>query len=235
MPPDKEHHMTMKLPRFVACIVRLFTATIDQAPMSSMEKERLTYFAVFVFLGVIAMSIYGAYNLAIGDLLLTTIIFSSGSGLILGWLLMCHLPLGKWVYRVSAVVYGSLLLYIFFLGGDNGSKSLWLFTFPLITLFLMGKNEGLAWSVILLVVAFALILFPGLQPFRYGNEFLARLATVYLIITSVAYWYEHFHEHYRRGMEVESTRLKWGGETLSDPTCPQDEKGQTRDGAPYHH
>jgi CheY-like chemotaxis protein len=206
----------------------LFADIIAQAPMSSTEKERLTHFAAFVFLSLLIMICYGAYNLANGNLLLSSIMFLCAAGQLFSWLLMCHLPLGRLVYRINGVLFGGLLLYLFLLGGDGGSKSLWLFAFPLVVFFLLGKNEGLAWSAGLLLAVLALLLLPipGLHPFRYGNEFLARFITIYLFVSVVAYWFEYSREYYRRGMESESARLTKVLDTLPDAISLHDNDGR---------
>lgn len=184
--------------------IRTIGATIDEAPMSAEEKNRLRHFAVFVVIGVATMVGYGAYNFLAGNLLLGSLVFLSGSGLLFGWLLMCYLPMGQVVYRLNGLLYAGLLLYMLMLGGD-GSRSLWMFTFPLIVFFLTGKREGLFWSLGLFFSAMALLLLPlpGLEKHGYSTGFIIRFATVYIIISIISFWFEFSRDHYRRELARE--------------------------------
>ncbi len=211
-------------------LVRSIIDIIDRAPVNPNEKLRLQHFAVFVFLGGLVMACYGAYSLATGQILLSAFIFLSGTSLIFGWLLMCHLPLGQFVYRANALLFSGLLLYMLVIGGENGSKSLWMFTFPLIVYFLLGKVEGTIWSGGLLLAAMVLLLvpLPGWSPYPYGKEFMIRFATVYLGISVVAYWFEGFRDQYRQGMEAEKQHLKDIIAALPDALCVKDLEGRYR-------
>ena len=111
----------MSIPLF-----RSLIQAIERAPLNRNDKERLTHFAVFVLFGQIMFVAYCVYNLFIGHLLLASLIFVAITSLLLGLLLLCHLPLGRLVYRACAVIYGGLLLYMMVLGGEGGSMSLWM-------------------------------------------------------------------------------------------------------------
>lgn len=177
--------------------------------MNRDDKERLTHFAVFVLFGQIMFVAYCVYNLLIGDLLLASLIFVAITSLMLGWLLLCHLPLGRLVYRACAVIYGGMLLYMMVLGGEGGSKSLWMITFPMYIVLLVGKKEGLFWTALLMAAAMFLIFvpLPGIHPFPYSNDFIVRFVSVYLVVAATVCWYEHFRAYHRAIQAMEMHRL----------------------------
>jgi CheY-like chemotaxis protein len=191
-------------------LFRRLHLAIERAPMDRTGKERLTHLAVFVFFGLPMLLAYGISGLVAGDLLLAALIFVASTSLALGWLLLCHLPLGLIVYRVSAIIYGGFLLYVLVVGGEGGSKSLWMLTFPLFIVLLVGIKEGIAWAALLLAAALALLLvpLPGVQPFPYNNAFIVRFASVYVIIAAIACWSEHFRLYYRNTQELELNQLR---------------------------
>ena len=120
------------------CLVRRLLLAIEQAPMIRADKERLTHFAVFVFFGLPVLLAYCAANLVAGDLLTASLVFVAATSLVFGWLILCHLPLGRIVYRACALMYGGFLLYLLTIGGTGGSKSLWMLPFPFFIVFLLG-------------------------------------------------------------------------------------------------
>jgi PAS domain-containing protein len=182
---------------------------VAEAPMGSHDKIRLKHYAVFVGLGVMTMVVFCLHNFVVGNFLLGALIFLVGSSLMFGWLLMCYLPLGQIVYRANALLFGGLLLYMVVIGGEGGSKSLWLFTYPLIVFFLMGKREGVLWSGGILCCTLGLLLLPvtGMDVYPYGGAFILRLAVIYLLIAVISFWFEYFRDSYRLGIEVERQKM----------------------------
>jgi two-component system sensor histidine kinase/response regulator len=88
-------------------------------------------------------------------------------GLVVGWFALIHLENGRNVYRINIVFFASLLLYMVFTGGEEGEKFLLMYTCPLILFFLLGKKEGLFWSVFLILLA-VIILW---NPFSFSGAY----------------------------------------------------------------
>lgn len=209
-------------------LFRRLLQAIERAPMDRAGKERLTHFAMFVLFGVPMLLAFCASNLMAGDLLLAALIFVASMNLLLGWLLLCHLPLGRIVYRVCAVIYGGFLLYVLVMGGEGGSKSLWMLTYPFFIVFLVGIKEGLAWSILLLAATLALLLvpLPGIHPFPYSHAFIVRFASVYAITAAIACWSEHFRLYYRTSQEQRLSQLKAVIDGLPDAVRLDDHTGR---------
>jgi len=209
-------------------LVRRLLLAIERAPMDRADKERLTHFAVFVFFGLPVLLAYCISNLVEGDLLLASLIFLATNSLVFGWLLLCNLPLGRIVYRVSATIFGGFLLYLLVVGGQGGSKSLWMLTFPFFIVFLVGRKEGIAWAALLLAVALTLLLvpLPGVHFFPYSNAFIVRFASVYVIIAAIACWSEHFRLYYRTKPELELSQLRSLIDGLPDAVRLNDNSGR---------
>ena len=197
---------TVYLSRFFEYLI----TSVDQTPLNTDEKTRLQHFTVFLSLGIPTMVVYGIYNLIRADYTLSAMIGVSAVGLAFGWYLLRKIRKGAIVYRVNSVLFGLLILYMLVIGGDGGSKILWMYTFPLIAFFLFGKNEGLAWSSAVFAVALLFLALPLNQPFvyAYAAEFKIRFATTYVIVSAVTYWFEYFRYSYRTGMEAERRNLE---------------------------
>lgn len=184
-------------------------AAIDQMPMGSEERLRLQHYTVFILVGLPTMTVYGLFNLLVGSYLLVGLIAMSAVGLTTGWVLLRSSILGRSVYRTNIVLFGALILYMLVVGGDGGSKILWMYTFPPIAFFLLGKSEGLAWAAGHIVLTIAIWWLPPhfVTVYPYPSGFVVRFLTTYGIIAAVTYWFEHFRSTYRIGMEAERRRL----------------------------
>jgi PAS domain S-box-containing protein len=165
---------------------------------SPQDTLRLKHFLVFVVFGIPTMAVYGLYNYFNGQVNLALAISLCAAALVAGAVIQVRNPSGSAVFRVCALFYSSLLLYVFVLGGDGGSKSLWLFTFPLIGFFLLGKREGAVWSAMLIIIVVLIHYLPYevVQVYDYSEEFFIRIVSVYVIICCVSAWFEHFRTTY---------------------------------------
>lgn len=183
---------------------------IERAPVNSEERVRLRQFTVFLLLGVPTMIAYGLFDLARGEYLLSSIIFASAFGLSAGWYALGKMQRGVVVYRINAAQYCLLLACLLVVGGEGGSKILWMYTFPLIGFFLLGKREGLLWSGGMLLLDAILMMgaVPGLPVYAYPKEFSVRFFSTYAIVAAVSFWFEHFRETYRAGMETKCVELE---------------------------
>lgn len=174
------------------------------------ERSRFQHYTLLFLLGLPTTLMFGVFHLISGDTLLTLVLFTSAFGLTLGWLCLRKAPSGRSIYRWNVAIYLTLLLYLLILGGDEGSKALWMFTVPMVTIFLLGKREGLAWSAAVLGLSLTVFLLAGQLSaiHSYTTPFEARFLLVYLFITAISCWFEHLRQSYRQGMEDQNRTLE---------------------------
>lgn len=182
---------------------------IDEAPIPAEEKIRLQHFTVFLLLGIPTMLIYGAYNIWDGRYFLACLVFCSAFGLAIGWLLLNRFKSSLYIYRINSVLFASLILYMITVGGEDGSKILWMYIYPLIAFFLFGRKEGLFWSAAIFIVAVIMLYNPRniIEVYPYTSSLKVRFITSYIIVSTITYWFEYFRQRYRVGMEVEQDKL----------------------------
>jgi len=182
---------------------------MEPLPLDTTERIRLHQFSVFLLTGIPTMVVFGSYHLLTGRPLLG--LLACGMAGLLGAtrLLLRKVESGLVLYRINAFLFAALLLYILSVGGEGGSKALWLLVFPLIVFFLFGTREGLAWSAMLYLGAVGLVsgLVHDPRVYPYQVEFATRFSLTYLIIAAIGYWFEFLRQHYRTGMEAEQGRL----------------------------
>ena len=177
--------------------------------LDSEEKTRLHHFRAFLVLGITTMVGFGIYDWWKSDWVLTAVIFAMAMSLVISWHLLKRLQWALWVYRINALFFGGMLLFLVARGGENVSKALWLFTFPLAAFFLLNTTEGFIWTLAIFLGAVSIFWgpLPGQAARHYSAQFTIRFSAVYLIISLLACWFEYLRQHYRKGMEAEHQRL----------------------------
>ena len=156
------------------------------------------------------MGAFGLYNLVRADYLLLTLIVLSVTGQSIGWFFLRYHMGARIIYRINAFLFSVLMLYMLFTGGDEGSKILWMYIFPLISFFLLGKTEGLFWCVA--VFLFSIVLFWNPLnlscAYDYSLAFTFRFLITYLIVSIITFWFEYFRYHYRIDIEHKNQLLQ---------------------------
>ena len=188
---------------------RMIFLRVDQAPISASEKERLKHYTVFVVIGVPAMVAFAVYNLMEANYFLSGMIAVTAIGLVVSWMLLNRLKSGQVIYRITCLLYVMLLVYMLAMGGPGGSKILWMYTFPLITFFLLGRKEGLFWACGIFTVA-AILLFvplPWIDVYNYHPQFRFRLVASFFIVTTITYWLQAFRDRYQTKLKQEHRQL----------------------------
>jgi signal transduction histidine kinase/CheY-like chemotaxis protein len=191
-------------------IARKITSLTVSAPISSEDdRTRLQYYTLFLLLTLPAMLLFSISNTLIGEYVLVGVTIITGACLILGWLLLRKHPGSRMVYRCISILSGVFLLYALQIGGDDGSKSLWMYTYPLLAFFLFGKKEGVFWCGAILAVT--IIVFwkpiPGLPAYAYTLDFKVRFIATYSIVSVVTLWFEVTRTHYRIDKHVLKERV----------------------------
>jgi len=183
----------------------------DRTPISADNETRFKHYSIFLLLSIPLMLFYGFFNTFIDKhLWLSVFILLLAIGLFVGWLFVKSYGKDKLVYRINTLIYSVLVLYMLLLGGEGGAKILWMYTFPLISFFLLGKNEGLYWNVAIIFLA-VLIFWNPLSlsiVYSYPSEFITRFIMTYMLISTISYWYEYYHYHYLIKIELKNKILR---------------------------
>lgn len=132
-------------------------------------------------------------------------------GLILGVMLLKRLKTGTWIYRINTALYVCLILYMVLIGGEAGSKVLWIYTVPLITAFVLGAREGAIWSIAMLILMTAIFKYPFSDEsvaHQYPISMQIRLTVTFFICSVVTIWLEYSRSFYLRDSINKTTRLE---------------------------
>ncbi len=204
---EKRTNRLFPIPKGVA---RKITSLIAYRPASSEDaRARRRDYSVFLLIGLPAMLVYCIWDLSIDEYLLVGATIFTSVSLMLGWYLLRLRPDGLWVYRCNSLIFGGFFLYMLQIGGSDGSKSLWMYIYPLVAFFLFGKKEGVYWCGGLLVAA-AIVFWkpiPGIPAHVYDPDFKFLFITTYTIVSVITLWFETTRSHYRVDKNVLRERV----------------------------
>jgi two-component system chemotaxis sensor kinase CheA len=97
-------------------------------------------------------------------------------------------------YIVSASIpvcaFGLLCVTLTFSGGAQGFAGIWIYSFPLMAVFLLGLWPGIFLSLLLLSLIAAVTLIPGYAGFNYTRDVAFRISGVYFLVLTLTIVYE---------------------------------------------
>jgi hypothetical protein len=180
-------------------------------------RLRFQIYTMFVALALPNMVLFGVVGLVQHNYVMSALVAASGSGLVVGWRLARQGRDAIAAFRANGLVFAVLALDMLVLGGDGGSKSLWIFVYPLIAFFLFGEREGAVWNAVLLASA-AVVLWmppPWLDVHDYPRDYKIRLVIVYAIVAVATFGFEHARGRYRDRLLLEQATLRDEKQLLS--------------------
>jgi|GEM_PF-1846741 len=92
--------------------------------------------------------------------------------------------------------------YLFFIGGVHTTAFMWLYTFPLFSLYLLGLRQGILTSALLFCFSFSFLVFDLFSDSInvYSKDFALRFIPSYLIVCVLAFLVEHSRSGSRKAL-----------------------------------
>ncbi len=91
---------------------------------------------------------------------------------------------------LTVIPYMMLCGFLAVSGGVQGSGVLWIYSFPLLSIFLLGMKAGTALSIVLLAGVAAAVYVPGVSPMTFEPSFAHRTVGVYVLVLVCTMVYE---------------------------------------------
>ncbi|MCB1761148.1 MAG: GGDEF domain-containing protein [Gammaproteobacteria bacterium] len=161
---------------------------------------------------------FGALNLIQGERVVSLLASVCAIALVTGVFYLRHSGNSGLVYRVNALLYLCLIGYMIVIGGEHGSKSLWAYTLPPITCFLLGYREGALWASLVPAIAVLTYLLPehffsGVH--QYPPDFQVRFLVTYSVCLVISVWLEYSRSFHYRKSQDRSHRLQLEHQNLN--------------------
>ncbi len=185
-------------------------AFISEISKSGEQNVRKVHFTAFLLCAIPTMVVFGTIDFYHGKYILSLLILISALALLIGLILLFRIKNGRIVYRFNMLFFFTLALYMVYLGGDGGSKSLWAFIFPLIAFFLLGLKEATLWCICTFICLACLfwnpLKFEAAYPYAFSYKI--RFLLSYTIISFVTSWFEYFRAHYQEDLKMKNMALE---------------------------
>ncbi len=194
----------------------------------SLEARRHTLFLNLVqIIGIVILGLMGMASIRQGGA------FRGGFDLVTAGILLAglfFLRLSKNLPVSSAICLTAVTLLFYYLlieGGGDKSGALWIVTYPLIAIFIVGLAPGIVFTGIMFLAILAYVLvgahlrdllssvMPGLSEADYGFNFGLRVLFSYLLTTALAVFYEAVRKNTQKKFEENVLALEKTTQDLS--------------------
>ncbi len=169
------------------------------------EKSRRQLFTIFLVLLVFPMILYGISQITMGHPEYGVIDIVLGLIMILFLFLLRIVKKAVFMYRFIALSALGMLTFWLVTGAVNGYASIWLLVFPPFIFFLLGRREGILWTLVISIVALSAFINPGrwISVFVYPSQYVIRLMTAFFLVVLFVYYYETLKEVFKSALKID--------------------------------
>ncbi len=160
----------------------------DEATMDTMVRYILLN--SMIFLGCTLLVIFGYESFQRGAYYQATFDFTMAGMTLLAFLVLRTSAPYLISGYLAVVPYMLLCVFLAINGGPQGSGVLWSYSFPLLSIFLLGMKSGTVLSILLLGGLSAALFVPGLSPVEFNTSFAFRTVGVYILVLVCTMVYE---------------------------------------------
>jgi len=166
-----------------------FSDKEDLGPHESYKKYMLIFLLLLGVPLIYGFSIFHfitkTYTLAIIDIFLAILV----TALLISFRFSKR---GKNHFRIILLTIGSAFLYFVYVGGPEGSYIYWIYIYPIVTFFLLGRNEAIIWISAFSLIGIYFYWNPGnlLSSYHYSNNEVLRIFITYSLMIIFTYFYE---------------------------------------------
>lgn len=164
------------------------------------DKEalaRLNHYVWITFI-MIPLSLATAfYNLYIQHFILSISLILFCIYLIGSLFIIPNTPKVYQIYYTAVIFFSTLFLYLVYQSDEDYSLILWLFTYPVGIIFLLGNRMGFILSISLLAMSALLFLTMEHINDTYTLAFSVRFFITYIVVTSIVSWIEYYRARYQ--------------------------------------
>jgi signal transduction histidine kinase len=181
------------------------------------EKSRILLSGLLVITPAPVLYLFGVFHLAAADRVLGVFLLTCAGILTVSFLLFRKFNNGILLYRLNIGFVGLVFLYLLVKSGPHGYMALWLYLFPLLAFLVLGRREGLRWTLIFYTLTLLFILIedwlPGVVP--HNPNFRVRFPLSLFLVAAAAFYFETLKSRFQDRMTERQGRLEEEKKKLS--------------------
>ncbi|MDV7106283.1 GGDEF domain-containing protein [Vibrio sp. TH_r3] len=186
---------------FVTCRSNLTEETLPPT-----EKMKLSHF-IWLCLTMMPLGIiFIIFNLLAGntEIACTIGVFSSSIAINLIMVKKCYNL--HFIYHFCSFLFFMLLVIVTYLEPNSEGRVLWIYTYPLFTIFVFGYKLGIMWSILLIFAVGSCLEVLHTDIPHYLEAFRLRFYLTYLVIVWITAWLEYGRSRHTDSLQDEITR-----------------------------
>ena len=182
------------------------------------EKSRILLSGLLAITPAPVLYIFGAFHLVAADQVLGLFLLTCAGILTLSFLLFRKFNNGILLYRLNIGFVGLVFLYLLVKSGPHGYMALWLYLFPLLAFFVLGRGEGLLWNLTFYSLTLLFLLIEDRLPgvVVHNPNFRVRFPLSLFLVAAAAFYFETLKSRFQEGMTERQRRLEEEKKKLSE-------------------
>ena len=174
------------------------------------EKSKRILSGLMVIFTAPVLLVFSALHLLRADYPLGIFLLIAGLGLTFSMTLLRKFKSVTNFSRINIGFVGLLFFYLLVESGPHGYMAHWLYVYPLVTFFMLGRNEGLYYNTVFYLIALTFLLFQDYLPWSTIHiiEFKARFLVSLFLVGVLAYTFEFVRYKFQEGMKQNQLKLE---------------------------
>ncbi|MBN1840197.1 MAG: GGDEF domain-containing protein [Campylobacterales bacterium] len=183
---------------------------VSRSPSTNKEAlARLNHYVWITFLMLPIAFMTSFYNFHIHNTALAVSLLLFGIYLIGSLFIIPSTHKVYQIYYIAVLFFSILFLYLVYHVDEDRSLILWLFTYPVGTIFLLGNRVGFFLSTALLACSIVLFIVIDHIDTIYSTPFQVRFVLAYLAVSFIASWIEYHRSRYEQeSLQTQEALLK---------------------------
>ena len=197
------------LEKFIKKILLIERYAGESSSAQIEESGRRRLFIIFLLLLIIPMFIFGTIHFTVGLFMRGVVNYVICLVFIIFALVAARSRNPRYLYRVVLSMLILLLAWWISGGAQKGYASIWVMTLPPFAFYLMGKKEGVFWTLGIMIMSAVLLLFPSLsyKGYVYDTLLVQRHLFTMMLIVLFTFSYESMRQRFKKAMDREQEKL----------------------------
>jgi len=173
------------------------------------ESGRKRLFIIFLMLLIVPMFIFGTFLFIEGLFMRGVVNYAICLIFIVFAFVSSRSRNPGYLYRIVLSMLILLLAWWISGGAQKGYASIWVLTLPPFSFYLMGKREGMFWTLGIVVMSAALLVSPSLsyKGYVYDRLFVQRHLFSMMLIVFFTFSYESMRQRFKKAVDMEQDKL----------------------------
>ncbi len=174
------------------------------------EKSKRILSGFLVIFTAPVLLVFSAIHLVRADYLLGIFLLITGFALVASITILRNFKSVTIFSRINISLVGILFIYLLAGSGPHGYMAHWIYVYPLVTFFMLGRYEGLYYNSIFYLIILIFLLFQNFLSLTTVHviEFKARFLVSLFLVIVLSYTFEFVRHKFKEGIDRKQLELE---------------------------